>query len=81
MSMIRLLSLLFERTEEYSEGEVWITPKKFYGAKSATGDIRYFIDRDDAVKYAKGTIKPPHVGRPEPKAHKQHHEPKQKYTK
>ena len=79
--MIRLVDLLFERTEEHSEGEVWITPKKFYGAKSATGDIRYFIDREDAAAYAAGKTKPPHVGRPEPKQHKQHHEPKQKYTK
>lgn len=79
--MLSLLDILFERTEEYSEGEVWITPKKFYGAKSATGDIRYFIDREDAAKYASGKTPPPHVGRPEPKQHKQHHEPVQHYTK
>ena len=79
--MISLVSLLFERDEEYSEGEVWSTKHRFYGAKSATGDIRYFMDREDAVKYAKGETKPPHVGRPEPKQHKQHHEPTQHYSK
>jgi hypothetical protein len=76
--MILLAELLAE--EEYSPGEVWITKKRYYGAKSATGDIRYFVDREDAVKYAEGNTKPPHPGRPEPKQHKQHHEPKQKYS-
>lgn len=79
--MIRLVDLLYERSEEHSPGEVWITPHKFYGAKSGTGDIRYFVDREDAAKYAGGQTKPPHVGRPEPKDHKQHHEPVQKYSK
>ena len=79
--MISLIALLLERELEHSEGEVWVTPKKFYGAKSQTGDIRYFIDREDAVKYAHGQIKPPNPGRPEPKMHKQHHEPVQHYTK
>ena len=79
--MIRLMDLLFEREEEYESGEVWISPKKYYGAKSRTNDIRYFMDREDAVKYAGGQIKPPNPGRPEPKQHKQHHEPVQHYTK
>lgn len=78
--MIRLIDLLFERTTEHEQGEVWITPHKFYGAKSQTGDIRYFMDRADAVKYAGGQIKPPTPGRPEPKQHKQHHEPTQHYA-
>lgn len=79
--MIRLIDLLFEREEEYESGEVWISPKRYYGAKSRTGDIRYFMDRDDAVKYAQGKTEPPNPGRPEPKQHKQHHEPVQKYTR
>ena len=79
--MIRLLDILTERTEEYGEGEVWMTPKRFYGAKSKTGDIRYFIDREDAVKYAQGKIDPPNPGRPEPKDHKQHHDPVQHYSR
>jgi hypothetical protein len=79
--MISLLDLLFERTEEHSEGTVWVTKHRFYGAKSATGDIRYFVNRESAVDYAKGKTKSPHVGRPEPKTHKQHHEPTQHYSK
>jgi hypothetical protein len=78
--MIKLITLLFEDADTYESGEVWITKKRFYGAKSATGDIRYFMDREDAVKYATGKIKPPKVGRPEPKQHVQHHEPKEKYS-
>ena len=77
--MISLYEVLLE-TEIHSAGEVWITPHKFYGAKSTTGDIRYFVDREHAVAFAAGKIKPPKVGRPEPKAHKQHHEPKEKYS-
>lgn len=78
--MIKLYDILFERTEEHASGEVWITKHELYGAKSSTGDIRYFMDREDAAAYAAGKIKPPTVGRPEPKAHKQHHEPKEKYS-
>lgn len=77
--MISLYEVLLE-TEIHDEGEVWTTPHKFYGAKSSTGDIRYFVDREHAVAYAAGKIKPPIVGRPEPKAHKQHHEPVQHYS-
>jgi hypothetical protein len=77
--MIYLQELL-DLEDIYDKGEVWITKKRYYGAKSATGDIRYFVDRKDAAAYAAGNIKPPHVGRPEPKDHKQHHEPVQKYT-
>jgi hypothetical protein len=79
--MIKLLDILYELAEKYHKGEVWVTAKRLYGAKSATGDIRYFMDREHAVLFAKGMIKPPYVGRPEPKEHTQHHEPVQHYTK
>lgn len=78
--MIKLITLLFEDTDKYESGEVWITKHRMFGAKSSTGDIRYFMDREHAVAYASGKIKPPKVGRPEPKDHVQHHEPKQKYS-
>lgn len=79
--MIRLLDILFENEEKYEKGQVWITKHELFGAKSRTGDIRYFMDRETAVKYASGEIKPPDPGRPEPKQHKQHHEPVQHYSK
>ena len=78
--MIRLIDILFETPEHYDKGQVWITPHELYGAKSSTGDIRYFTSREDAAAFASGKIKPPVPGRPEPKAHVQHHEPVQKYT-
>lgn len=70
-----LSDILLEDT--YDTGEVWITKHRMFGAKSS---IRYFVDREDAAAYAAGKIKPPKVGRPEPKDHVQHVEPKQKYS-
>jgi hypothetical protein len=77
--MIYLQELL-DLEDIYDKGEVWITKKRYYGAKNTLGDIRYFMDREDAAAFAAGKIEGPEPGRPEPKDHKQHHEPKQKYT-
>jgi hypothetical protein len=76
--MISLMNLVLE--DIYETGQVWITKKRYYGAKNTFGDIRYFMDREDATAFAAGNIEGPEPGRPEPKQHVQHHEPKQKYS-
>lgn len=43
--------------------KVWTTKSNVFGARNTEGTTRYFSDREDAAKFAGGTIKGPHPGR------------------
>jgi len=73
--MVKLLDILYPRMT------VWITDHEQFGAKNSLGQVRYFEEREDAEKFAQGTISGPKIGRPEPKQHKQHHDSVEKYSK
>jgi hypothetical protein len=66
--------------EQDEDRAVWQTKHKYWGAKNSVHQIRYFHKREDAVKFARGEIKGPIVGRPEPKEHPHHCEPIQHYS-
>lgn len=70
--MISLRELL-EITDD--ERSIWQTYGRRWGARNTTGAIRYFRDRELAVKFARGEIKAPHPGRP---IRKKRAEPKEK---
>ena len=43
--------------------KVWTTKSNVFGARNTEGTTRYFSDREQADKFARGQIKGPHPGR------------------
>lgn len=72
--MIRLKALLEDLDDERS---IWRTKDGRWGAENTAGQIRYFKDQETATKFARGEIKGPHPGRPEPKERPQRHDRKE----
>lgn len=63
--MIRLRDILREGDEDKEERSVWRTFANRFGARNTIGQVRYFEDREDAAKFARGEIKGPKVGKPQ----------------
>jgi hypothetical protein len=47
--------------------ETWLTDDGLFGSRNKDNVIRYFVDREKAVKFSRGEIKGPHSGRPQKK--------------
>lgn len=66
--MISLRALVLEAGDDPKEERtVWRTFFNNWGARNTIGQRRYFADREDAVKFARGEIKGAHPGRPKRK--------------
>jgi hypothetical protein len=59
--MISLRQLILD------EIETWTTDDSMIGARNKDNVVRYFKDREKAVKFARGEIPGPHPGRPQKK--------------
>lgn len=82
--MIRLRDLLEINTQaniqsDEEERSVWQSYSKKWAGRNSLGQVRYFKDRDGAVKFARGEIKGPKIGRPTPKKRPKRMEKVQKY--
>jgi len=64
---------------EKEERSVWRTYSKKWAGRNTIGQVRYFKNQEDAVQFARGGIKGPHVGRPKPKQRPEKPERVQKY--
>jgi hypothetical protein len=47
--------------------EIWTTDDNLFAARNKDNVIRYFKDREKAVKFSRGDIPGPHPGRPQKK--------------
>lgn len=58
--MIKLIDLLYEGDEssDKEDREIWLTDLRKWGARNSLNQVRYFSDREKAIKFARGEIKP-----------------------
>lgn len=84
MSIRRIIMLLLRDillAEKHTSGDVWLTDRERWGAMNTYRQVRYFRTEKRARQFARGIIKGPRIGRPQPKQHKQHPIPKIPYAK
>jgi hypothetical protein len=77
-SMIRLMDIL-EALRDKEERSVWRTYSNRWAGRNTLSQVRYFKDREDAAKFARGEIKGPVPGRPNPQQKPERAEKVQKY--
>ena len=61
--MISLYDLIFEESDDSPEDgenrEIWQTDVRKWAGRNSYGQVRYFKDREKAVKFARGELKGP----------------------
>lgn len=67
--------------KDVEERSIWRTYTRDtgFGARNTLGQVRYFNDRESAVKFASGTVPGPKIGRPKPKKRAERRKKIQKY--
>ena len=70
--MISLYDLIFEESDDSPEDgenrEIWQTDVRKWAGRNSYGKVRYFNDREKAVKFARGELKgPPPILKQKPK--------------